>query len=626
MPISVDSLTIEDFTNSRWREVVVEAKNRDCADYTFAFSIKADEAQAAGDEKRRDLFAMLSALTSMWIDTDDASDPLKPLWNSNSVNSHVTTNFASASDYLTSILPHVNDPELKARIADVIWLCKRDYKVGREASIAYMNAAEIDADRGGVDPISRLERAIDLAARANHHDLLADITKHIETGLTTFDGTEASDIPACLMKLLQKRKAGDPGQYAALAETFALAAESRGDWHSARAYWDIQANWYGIAQDDERAHSARLHSAETFVVEAEARIASGESQSHMIGAHFMEKAIHALRAVGGQQERIAELHRRLLDHQEHAVSEMGTVSFEEDATEIVTLAMSRVADKSLYDAIFALALIARSPSVETLKEQAQWQRVNSIASLIPMRHINAMGRTVARNDPPEDGESHDEANLRLEMYHCANQGRSINAQALIEPARLQILREHTVRFDDLMAIVQNNPFIPPGREKFFARGLQAGFRSDFATAIHLLIPQVENSIRYVLEQQGVITSGLDHEGIQDERDLNRTLRLPEFAGPLMATLGEDLVFDLRGLLIERHGANLRNDTAHGLLDYSSFYSYPCLYFWWLTLRLCCMPVITALRQQSEQVADTSDAPTEDHNNQDGGSGEGVQPE
>jgi hypothetical protein len=206
-----------------------------------------------------------------------------------------------------------------------------------------------------------------------------------------------------------------------------------------------------------------------------------------------------------------------------------------------------------------------------------------------------MGRTIARRDAAEGGETEEEADLRAEMYRIASQMQAVQAQAFIEPARAQILREHTVRVADLMPFVQDNPFVPQGREEFFARGLQAGFRGDFAAAVHLLVPQVENSVRYLLEQSDVITSGLDDDGIQDERDLNRTLRLPEFVGPLEGVLGEDVVCDLRGLLVERYGSNLRNDMAHGLLDYDAFYSGPAIYFWWLTLRLCCTPVIAAMR-------------------------------
>ena len=46
-------------------------------------------------------------------------------------------------------------------------------------------------------------------------------------------------------------------------------------------------------------------------------------------------------------------------------------------------------------------------------------------------------------------------------------------------------------------------------------------------------------------------------------------------------LGEDLQYELRLLLTEQVGQNLRNELAHGLLAEGSFYSAPAVYVWWL---------------------------------------------
>ena len=41
----------------------------------------------------------------------------------------------------------------------------------------------------------------------------------------------------------------------------------------------------------------------------------------------------------------------------------------------------------------------------------------------------------------------------------------------------------------------------------------------------------------------------------------------------------------RGLLVEHHGTNLRNEMAHGLLDDGQFHSEAAIYLWGLSLRL-----------------------------------------
>lgn len=586
MTFSVEELTVEDFTASAWREVVDGAEERECNSYQRGFSEKAREAAEAGDAKAENLFGLLRDIASMCIRSDDPTEPLAPMWQRHDQRSAIPSDFDPALPFLADILPHIDDPELKARVGDVVWLRRRDHKAAREAVTAYLAAARLEDGEQWLEAIDRVERATDIAARANQPDLLDTITDRIKDGLAAFNGSEVSYLPARLMALLQQRRAGDPTHYANLSQKFAFAAESRDDWHKAREFWDIKANWHKIAREDDLARDARLRSAETFVSEARTR-ASGDHPSHVVAVHFLESAIHGLRATGGQQERIKELHRCMLAHQEKAIAEMGVISHPMDVSEMVSAAEKAVSGKTLYDALFALALLGRPPRVEHLREQARRHRDEFVFSHIaPIRTVNAMGRVVARRGPLHTGETEDEAALCAEVYRNANLTRSLHVQGLIEPARAQINREHDVRVADLLRLVQNNPFVPEEREPFYARGLQAGFSGDFPTAAHLLVLQIENSIRYILDQKGIITSGLGAKGIQDELGLNHTLRLPQFTEALTGVLGEDLLFDLRGLLIEGHGANLRNDVAHGLLNYSSFYSEPCVYLWWLTLRLC----------------------------------------
>jgi hypothetical protein len=113
------------------------------------------------------------------------------------------------------------------------------------------------------------------------------------------------------------------------------------------------------------------------------------------------------------------------------------------------------------------------------------------------------------------------------MFSQAMITQGIHAQATVEPAREQINSEHQVEVDAFLPIVSDNPFVPAGREYIYARGLHAGLSGDFLVAAHLLILQLEPSRRYLLFNRGVLTSGLDSQGIQEERNLNMLLYLPE---------------------------------------------------------------------------------------------------
>jgi hypothetical protein len=64
-------------------------------------------------------------------------------------------------------------------------------------------------------------------------------------------------------------------------------------------------------------------------------------------------------------------------------------------------------------------------------------------------------------------------------------------------------------------------------------------------------------------------------------------------------LGEDLVFDLQGLLVERFGVNLRNRMAHALMG-DEFASPNVLYLWWRVLRICMIYVLVNRNPKREE--------------------------
>jgi Domain of unknown function (DUF4209) len=221
-----------------------------------------------------------------------------------------------------------------------------------------------------------------------------------------------------------------------------------------------------------------------------------------------------------------------------------------------------------------------------------------LSRIMPIEKMNEMGKVVARQ-PSNPDEA--EAATRFEMYQVAVEYQRLHAQAYIEPARDQINLEHAVRIKDLLPIVSHSPFVPPEREYLFAKGLYAGLTGDFFTSTHILIPQIENSVRYLLEQRGARTSGLD-QGIQNEHYLTSTL-YPRNYPEITSIFDEDTLFDLQGLLVEHAGSNLRNCMAHGLINDSEFLNPNPLmsYLWWLTLRLCCLPIL--IHQQKVEQSD-----------------------
>nr|WP_254450823.1 DUF4209 domain-containing protein [Aeromicrobium stalagmiti] len=161
----------------------------------------------------------------------------------------------------------------------------------------------------------------------------------------------------------------------------------------------------------------------------------------------------------------------------------------------------------------------------------------------------------------------------------------LGAQARIIPALDVLKTEHCISREVVRQICGESPVIPPDRSNLWAAGLFAGFDGDYATALHILVPQLEALIRAHLNDQGVSTLLFGENGVETEKSLGPLLALEETA----AIFTPSFRFELQALLTESHGPNLRNSVAHGQMTDETSWTTVTLYVWWLMLRLCYLP-------------------------------------
>lgn len=144
-----------------------------------------------------------------------------------------------------------------------------------------------------------------------------------------------------------------------------------------------------------------------------------------------------------------------------------------------------------------------------------------------------------------------------------------------------LLLEHRLREADFVDLARQSPIVPKERAGLFGNALFAGYERDFVSALHLLIPQMEHLVRVHLKQAGAKTTNLDKDGIQNENGMSTLMDLPEAE----QVFGKDLSSELKSLLCDAFGPNLRNELAHGLLDEDGCHTAYAIDAWWLALRL-----------------------------------------
>ena len=115
--------------------------------------------------------------------------------------------------------------------------------------------------------------------------------------------------------------------------------------------------------------------------------------------------------------------------------------------------------------------------------------------------------------------------------------------------------------ENILSFITKSPSIKTNRISIITRGLEAYFNQDYLVAVHLLIPQLEEAIRNILEIGNIPTLKPNKSGKGFQlRILDEMLRDPI----AVQLLTDDFANYLRILLTDNRGWNLRNDICHGI--------------------------------------------------------------
>ena len=595
-----NSVTLADLENCNWEELIASASEKECFHYSELFGKTCAEARAVGDRKVADAFGLLRDLTFYRFMPSSATEPFQPTivtgqGNRTAIPDDLTDDNLSM---LQQLAPSIEDPEMRARVADVIWDRKRVVECAKLAIDSYLESARRLAQvppKVGDRPmlvysVDRVERALRLAQMTNDKDRFDIVAAYMDELFQPMAAEHARQAPR-LADLIIEFRVGDSLKYAVIAKETAERAEAQNAMDDARAFWTRQAEWLRHSGDAVAERAARVLAAETHVKQADL-FEAGKPPNHLLISDRLERAIQAHRRIGGQKERVDELHARLIAAQQKSVAELKRIPLAQfDATQLVQKTIATISGKPLPEALLSVALLATPPDVKRLREQAlEMMKAAPLASSLAATIMSHTGKTVAKTPSalsPDAAKA--EAAVHAAMARQLGFARSFSATA-ISAAITQVLLEHPVRLVDWAPLVSDNLFIPADRGPIFAEGLHAGLTGNLLVATHLLMPQIENSFRELLLQHGFVPSKLNQDGVQEEMHLQQLLYQPKFE----EVFGTNLTFDLKTLLVEHGGPNLRHGTAHGLRSYSEFLSPEALYFWCVTLRLCIPPLLQQL--------------------------------
>lgn len=612
-------LTLDDFKNSGWKDALGPPEERR---YFLMYHNLETAARVAFDNDqpaRGKALLLLSNACSMMLEPESRSEPFKPLYidYSSGRRSYIPDDFLKPDlEFFAEIVEHIDDaPRLKARLADILWLTaapRRDRKTALTAIDSY-RLIPLDFDNWSRDGKECWHRAFVLAfmQRSGAGNRVADMEEEI---VRAIESVESPNGFFCveLADFLKSRGRGKKHtlKIAEKLESFVIEADLSST--IANLYWTA-AEWLSAAGENARSASAAVKMAECYVKGGDEHVSAG---GHAAATLFYLQAIRAYekipnkeRAAHQADDRIAALKKKHDESRSKIADEMSSVSASVPIQDVIEHARKAVSGKSPMEALFAFISLNCSANIERLRKDAKEAlKRHPSWSLLPRFYIGSGGRLVGKMPPANtDKLTNDDDPVILERMmfdHKIHVG--IVVQGSILPALGILHLEHRFREADFVNLARQSAIVPIDRKLLYGKSLAAGYNYDFATAIHLLAPQIENIVRLHLKARGTRTTTFDERGFEKEVGLSKLMRKQETKD----ILGKNLHFEIDTVFCSSLGSNLRNEVAHGLVNDATSQSVYSVYAWWIGMRLAFANLAKERLDSIMEDYDASDPPEE----------------
>lgn len=612
-----EPISVESFSNEDLEQVIASIDNfHGYSSYWQRFRNESDKAAKAGNATKARQYEVMSAVSSYMIEPDSTHSPFKPVAVFGNKRTPLPEDLSpNELEFLRGVFPRISNALLKARIGDVLWLLgkprEKDYALA--AIDAYMTFGLGDEKLLG-DAKNGWLRAVLLckllrtAAESRYADLKSRLLDRIKELPYEQKWDLLDTVEIALECSFQKE------EYQLIAECMKAIlahAKSASDWMCVQRFSDSMVTLYARTKDEHSIAETHRDHAESYASMAEIR-----ANANMLRGSWLEMAIKIYRQIPRKfreefsvDDRLAQLHKEMNTANEHAIDEMHAIETPPiDISKMVEAARNHVKGKQFPDVVFYLAHVSGLRNREESQKGAEdLLKGHVVTSLFGSTHISTDGRVASRTPGIDLGNAEAEstkAAIWRQMMNDYSIGIGLSVSGSILPALDMVNLEHHISERRLLPLCGASQTVPSGREHLWAKGLYYGFEGDFAAAIHILSPQVENLVRLILKNAGIKTTTLDSEGIETENGLSALLDKPEAP----EALGDDFHYELEALLAGAAGHNLRNHLSHGLMSYGECYSQAAVYFWWYCLRLAIGGV--KLKEQAEDASSESSAQEE----------------
>ncbi|SEI40983.1 hypothetical protein SAMN04244572_00104 [Azotobacter beijerinckii] len=592
----MDVATLDDFAHINPASVLAMSNSLHFHTLEMVFQEAAHAAKEAGDDSAVRAYNVLAVICSYHFNPD-RSDAFTPQIIMGGRRSLIPSDYLGEQQViLTEIAEQVDHPLLRARIADSCWYSnKKLHTMAELASSSYLNAVESFFSKALLyqyesdfevpsKVVDLIERAFAIYASIGKRKNTPDTAK--KTFALTYQTAKDNQ------NLVAFHRLSSLGQSCGLiewrdiaieAEAMAIAAKDKQYAEAVKKVWLHAAHAYFKLGDKESSTRCKVSAVDQTL---RMRDAVGSATAK---ASWTRDAIGELRSIGGMQEKIEVLKKELQQYEDDSLSELGEFSIPIDLTEERQATIEDFEELEVHEMLFRLAFITSNPEKIALHKNCLKKRSQYFfSSMSEKSYSDEKGKVIATvssaplgNNPSEEWFDYESLAEMSFHYH-------ISVEGFIKPACMTMSRCQSIDERHLEPIAYHSAFVPPGHESVFALGFARLIQGDMISAAHTLIPQLENSLRYVLNNRGSSTAKLNIDLTQEDQSLsqmysNRKKELEQAFG-VDITYAFHLLFNLKG------GPMLRHEMAHGKFTAGECHQSACIYACWLMFHLACAPL------------------------------------
>ncbi|WP_416471912.1 DUF4209 domain-containing protein [Staphylococcus aureus] len=301
------------------------------------------------------------------------------------------------------------------------------------------------------------------------------------------------------------------------------------------------------------------------------------NKSLLVKANFLEKAMEKYMEIGEREKsnKMKILVKWTYEEYENS-NEMNLIRIpiefpKEEIDKIIEGFISSDVQISLDKIAYSNDLIPKITVIEDLVDKLS--KEFPLQGLISKGLLND-GKKVVETTTEEDNKT---INFNSNYMHHLN----INVELLLKAIFDKLISEFEISTEDFMQKFNKWELLDNKNVPFIEHGISRFLEKDYLSALHILVPQFESTVRRMFSKAGYSTTSIRKGNTQQEVTFNEFLLRDD----VKSTLGNDVHKLIQIVMVEQSGLNLRNEIAHGLIELSNINYTKCILVIYLFLIL-----------------------------------------